>query len=329
MCEPCRCVNGFNGNNGLNGENGEPGAPGPQGIQGPPGPQGIQGPPGRDCCCSKDRQVYPIPPVTYTFHIEYPGVLNPIKDPNVLTYLNTLIEAPTYPFQVPTNPNGLYPAWCLDPYDDIVPGQQYQAEIIRLLDPLATLKFTQYYKCNPDKPPNFTYWKNLAKLFNKVEAYSKPPYSFTYQDIQSAIWTILFTQNPAIDPIIPLGILDQTMPKNDGVFAIENNVRFIILDTIAPTDCCYKICTEPYVVLVITSGECVQITCFTVPVYDCCQIEQGESQWQSNTIVHAEEERTQYEQSNTTAARSSAARAEHNSSELCYMKKREVGQLLS
>lgn len=206
----------------------------------------------------------------YTIHVDYPGLLDPAKDPNVITYVNMHIDSPAYPFQVPTNLTGLYPGWCLDPYDDINVGQQYTAEILRLTDPLAQSKFVQYYQCNPDKPPNFKYWKNLLCLFNKVEAYSKPPYSFSYQDIQSAIWTLLFTQNPATDPIIPLSLLDARL-KRDGILATVSNTRFIILETIACDLCCAKICTDVFIVFSFQdTGGCVQITCFTTPIFDCC-----------------------------------------------------------
>ena len=106
-----------------------------------------------------------------------------------------------------------------------------------------------------------------------IETYVNPPYSFSTNDVQCAIWTLLFTQHPATDPIIDNGQL----PNNVAV-------RTLIYATIAAYThsvglkrpigaykrskrlCDYMVCGV-LPLLVLTTGK--QILCVTIQL-TCC-----------------------------------------------------------
>lgn len=96
----------------------------------------------------------------------------------------------------PTNPDGIYSCWCFSIKDDIFPGQKYNANSISLLDPSAIELFQSLYYSYPTSYPLNIYLQTafnaILWIFNMVYEYETVN-NYTFGDIQTAIWNLLFT----------------------------------------------------------------------------------------------------------------------------------------
>lgn len=145
-------------------------------------------------------------PQEITYSISYPGALDSRKTPNIQSYLNTSIidEGSRTPnLLTRMNPSGVYSCWCVDVHDFISPGTEYKAQLVSILDPHINQVINAMYKCTPNNPIYLAYLGGILYIFNEAQNYQAIGYS--YQDIQVAIWTLLFTIDPANDTPIDDG----------------------------------------------------------------------------------------------------------------------------
>jgi len=233
---------GYTGPQGIPGKACYTGATGPQGIPGytgPTGPQGYtglkgstgpQGPPGICGCdgCYEDIECWnsiygstggiPFPNTLTEYTTTFPGVNSISKSPNIESYLNLTILTPTSPLVTPMNPTGLYSCWCFDIKDDVFQGQNYTANSISMLDPDALMLFSNLYNSYPTTYPLNTYlqigFNAILWIFNMAYQYETVN-NYSYGDIQTAIWNLLFTNinAPPGPSYIPI-ITDGSVPYN-------------------------------------------------------------------------------------------------------------------
>jgi hypothetical protein len=169
------------------------------------------------------------------------------------------------------NPTGVYSCWCFDTNDFVTPGQQYIAQVVSILDPNINQAINSMYHCNPSKPIYTTYLGGILYIFNEAQNFQALGY--TYQDIQVAIWTLLFVSTP----------LTSTPDNDNGALSYNaGNVAIIIADAVAAQlaynadgDACAHLITTKIMGLLcfnispITSNTgCNQILCMQVPMYE-------------------------------------------------------------
>ena len=164
--------------------------------------------------------------VQYT--TSYPGNNTSSKNPNIMSYLNLSILTPTSSLITTSNPSGTYSCWCFDIKDDVFPGQTYTANSISMLDPSAITLFSNLYYSYPTSYPlniNLQLAFNaILWIFNMAYDYQNTN-NYTYGDIQTSIWNLLFTNidaapGPSYVPIIT----DSSAPY------ISSNVAAILND---------------------------------------------------------------------------------------------------
>ena len=137
------------------------------------------------------------PATLTTFNIAYPGVNNPAKVPNIYSYINLNVLGPVnsvlYP---PTNPSGLYSSWCFDNRFYIYVGETYTANVVSLLNPNAASLYAAAYNSASVTQPLNIYLQSalycILYIFN-LAYYYENTLGFSFDDIQTAIWTLLFT----------------------------------------------------------------------------------------------------------------------------------------
>lgn len=132
-------------------------------------------------------------PQEIEYSVAYPGAINSAKVPNIQSYLNTAItveSSRTPNLLTRLNPNGNYSCWCFDINDTINPGPTYTAQVVSLLDPNIVAAINAIYHCDPSSPLYTTYLGGILYIFNEAQNFEALGYS--YQDIQVAIWTLLF-----------------------------------------------------------------------------------------------------------------------------------------
>jgi hypothetical protein len=210
------------------------------------------------------------PRIPVTFSIDYPGYradppAPPQKDPNIASYVNLHI------YSSPPPP-GLYNGWCFDVYDFINPGQTYNGLLVSLLDPHAADII--------DHPLYTTYLQSLLYVFNNVERYESSPLNYSSNDIQVAIWTLLFTPSSLPDnPIDPINVPLIT----DGLGINPDNVRAIIADAAgaqylwnADHDTCARLITNNIGGLLLlptdSMGQCTQIMTIMIELSCACPL---------------------------------------------------------
>jgi hypothetical protein len=219
------------------------------------------------------------PRIPVTFSIDYPGYradppAPPQKDPNIASYVNLHI------YSSPPPP-GLYNGWCFDVYDFINPGQTYNGLLVSLLDPhAADIIVNEYNTCTQDHPLYTTYLQSLLYVFNNVERYESSPLNYSSNDIQVAIWTLLFTPSSLPDnPIDPINVPLIT----DGLGINPDNVRAIIADAAgaqylwnADHDTCARLITNNIGGLLLlptdSMGQCTQIMTIMIELSCACPL---------------------------------------------------------
>jgi hypothetical protein len=139
------------------------------------------------------------------------------------SYANVFFDSPAYPLQTVANPTGAYLGWCLDLFDEIFIGQEYTATVVSMLSPNVNTAYNAYYQCQPDNPVYLTYLQGILYIYNQVVDYETVS-GYTANDIQCAIWTLLFRPNPLTDAI---------EDDNGALPHTDANVRAIIADAIA------------------------------------------------------------------------------------------------
>jgi len=183
-----------------------------------------------------------------TFEVLFPGVQNPLKVPNISSYLNNVVSSTT--LSLPLSP--VYNCWCLDSSNIIVPGQQYTYDAYSILDyrVLSTNSLINpllkiYKQCQPNLTlyvknlPLILYIINKAKIYESVNGFSS-------DDIQTAIWTLM-NHNMGCHTNLNvkytgLLITNNNMPPVSS--RIDSNVYSIINDALAVVctlDCVYDI----------------------------------------------------------------------------------------
>jgi hypothetical protein len=214
------------------------------------------------------------PRIPVTFSIDYPGNPDPAKDPNIASYVNLHI------YSSPPPP-GLYNGWCFDVYDFINPSQTYNGLLVSLLDPhAADIIVNEYNTCTHDHPLYTTYLQSLLYVFNNVERYESSPLNYSSNDIQVAIWTLLFTPSSLPDnPIDPINVPLIT----DGLGINPDNVRAIIADAAgaqylwnADHDTCARLITNNIGGLLLlptdSMGQCTQIMTIMIELSCACPL---------------------------------------------------------
>lgn len=221
-------------------------------------------------------------PKQMIYSITYPGNNDSNKVPNIASYVNAFVHSETstkLKLITNANPTGMYSCWCFDAFDNISVGTNYTCDVVSLLDPNIDAVLQAAYSCNPDHPLYTTYIAGILYLMNETQNYEVLGYSPS--DIQTSIWTLLFTANPTIDTPVntsPFGVL----LGYNGL-----NVSDLIADAIAAQsaynidgDACKHILTTKIMGLLtlnnrpITSDTgCDQIMCLHIPMYElenCC-----------------------------------------------------------
>ena len=227
--------------------------------------------------------------------------------------MNLSILTPTSPLITPSNPSGIYSCWCLDIKDDVIPGQNYTANSISILDPSAVILFQNLYYSYPTFDPLNVYLQTafnaILWIFNMAYEYETVN-NYTYGDIQTAIWNLLFTNinsppGPSYVPVITNGSAPYTKENvaailNDSLTNINNYpnmetmicktnkiignlmlldydlynynqpAQILCISTIMDCDCC--ICNGPeYIYVFNMSNENITISPSTQQI-DCRQV---------------------------------------------------------
>lgn len=157
------------------------------------------------------------------------GAPGPEPIDGVTSYVNIAITGPPGSALAVANPNpppGGYVGWCLDIYNTFNPGQQYTGvSAISLSDPGAATALQAFFAtCNPGISINTSYLIGILQILNNAAAYeTSPSPGYTFADIQTAIWTLLFG-NPLSSPP---GFV------NDGLNYTALNVEAILADALA------------------------------------------------------------------------------------------------
>lgn len=240
-----------------------------KGERGLPGPQGARGPRGSDCYCDSQFnylvEQFPYPAVDT---VDYSVAVGSTS------YLTTSFILPECPLT-----SQAYTGWCLDLYDDINTGVQYQGIGVPILQSQAA--FTQYYVCNPDIPIYTQYLPAVLSILNNINGY-------TVSDIQSAIWTILFALDPMSSPPLNGTPVDRdlapnpTMVKEIIANALAAQALYEVsgeLEDIAPN------CIDVLVLFTASEGDCVQIICACI---DMCTLDRCPSDTTSLFLTTSE-----------------------------------------
>lgn len=239
-------------------------------CEGQKGDPGERGPRGGDCYCESQfgyfGGVFSYPsPNLYSYEYDasaFPGVLLDVQfiDP---------VECPLT--------DDFYNGWSLS-YDQ--PGSttvdSYTGNAIAILDPFIGDTFQSYQACGGAAQANVSRLPAVLFILNNIERYSTPPAQgpgYSASDIQSAIWTLLYTASPRTDPIIVANpitgvILPAPTPANVRVIinqALDAQTRYEAtgeLSEIAPN------CINGLVLFAQSSVGCLQIIVIAVSMCD-------------------------------------------------------------
>jgi hypothetical protein len=161
-------------------------------------------------------------PVQVIYTLTYPGVVDSRKIPNIASYVNAQITGGTTGNGLITaaNPSGIYNCWCGDVYDTINTGQSYTCNAVSMLATGAAAAFQASYTCESAHTLYTTYLAGILYLMNQAQSYEAQGY--TYIDIQTAIWTLLYSATPTT-----------ATPINDSLTYTAANVAAMITAAIA------------------------------------------------------------------------------------------------
>ena len=158
-----------------------------------------------------------------TWYIESPGSTDVRKNPDITSYVNGFITSETatdYKLITTNNPNGMYSVWSMDTHDTINTGQLYIAEIISLFDSNIVSTYREAFSCDRSRTLYTTYLIAIVQILNEAQNYEAIGY--TSNDIQVAIWSLLFNAHPATDT-----------PFSNSLSYNSSNVTTIINNAIA------------------------------------------------------------------------------------------------
>lgn len=201
-----------------------------------------------------------------------PGV--PID--GVTPYIN--IKVSSQPYVQNEGSNG-FAGWCFDIPDHISPDQPYTGTALYLSDPTATgVALEAYYKnpnCNRGDYPTL-YVNNLIgilQIFNNAATYENVGY--TWQDIQTAIWNLLYGNiTSSVGPVPPIpGILPHTDANvvkiiNDAI-AAQERYNSAVTDDAAAVCAALQPNNGIAGVVLVNDQPCVQIVGFQ---YSICSL---------------------------------------------------------
>jgi hypothetical protein len=225
-----------------------------------------------------DTQFGTLDPVQITYSLIYPGGNDVRKVPNIASYTTAQISAETSDYLkliTAANPSGIYSCWCFDVFDHINAGQNYTCNAISMLARHAIDELETTYSCEPSNPLYTTYLAGILFLMNEAQSYEAQGYSSN--DIQTAMWTLLFTANPTT-----------ATPVNDGLGYNAGNVANLIAAAMAAQlaynidgNACKHILTTKIAGLltlnnspITSSTGCDQVMCIAIPLYElenCCE----------------------------------------------------------